>query len=170
MLLVLDGNNLTIKGVPNYGDHASIIGSKVIYRSSQQGIIIESSIEYDKNLGKAIVDTDLYGVYKFYFYRLGDKVLIGDDFLELSSQCGNLTLNLNAIEYFLINGFTDYEDTFYNEISKIPPNSLSYFTGDESQHSWKKIEDETSKKSFRTILASSISLIDQKALLFLNNK
>ena len=78
-----------------------------------------------QSASETTVATDPYGIIKLYWMRREGVSLLADDAYALTDR--RFTLDTNAIQYFMIRGYTPSRHTFFRELAKLEPCTLYRF-------------------------------------------
>jgi hypothetical protein len=76
---------------------------------------------------QTIVATDPYGIVKLYWMRREGLSMLSDDAYAFRDR--PFTLDRNAIQYFMIRGYTPSRHTYFRELAKLEPCTLHRFEG-----------------------------------------
>ena len=76
---------------------------------------------------ETVVVTDPYAIVKLYWVQNAGQSLLTDDIYSFHGQ--PFSLDTNALQYFMVRGYTPSRHTFFREATKLEPCSLHRFAG-----------------------------------------
>jgi len=82
---------------------------------------------YDKKNNKLLLSRDRVGKKPLYYYFDGEKFIFASELKAILSHNLKLTINKEAIDFYLTTGFIPSPITIYNEIKKLEPRQALEF-------------------------------------------